>query len=121
MIWANKQKMSLPEWQEYIAERAVAENWGGATANPKHDAGMILHIMSKAEELWEAWARNIHQDKHVPSYHGIWVEMADMMMLMMHMAHEHKIDLAAVMADKADYNSARAWDKERKDNAKISH
>ena len=99
----NKSQL-LTELQKYISERAVEDKWCGLHKNNQE---FFNHIIQEMMETIQAY-NSCEQDKHLPHFHGLWVEFTDIIMLMLHMADKNDIDLGRVLSEKMAVNSLRA-------------
>ena len=99
-------KLSFADLQAHVANTALKEKWGGG--NPHHNnEEFIKHLYEECHEMMMGFYSQ-KPDQHLPDYHNVWVEMADMTLLMMAMAQRNGINLIDVLCDKIQVNNIRA-------------
>lgn len=92
-------------------QKAVGE-WGVSTFPHSTVETIHLHLMREVDELgadlekWDRQQRPVKSDVHWPT---VVEELADCVLLMLHIAHRRRFSFGAVLEQKFAINQTREW------------
>lgn len=98
---ADQLPISLHELQRLIGE------WADRTFPGSHPLSVIAHLGDELGELHEAMLGL--NDDGIVARGNLRLELADVALLLLHLAHKMGLDLYEAILDKHDLNQRRTW------------